>query len=298
MLLDYAGFGWNEKDDRTWAQLAGLVKRLSELPRARYFPVRYNPAYLVNRERPLSEPPGGYWTTFGKASTDDERLALLKRLEDSLAHAVQIRDVLAVNVIWMSIGQSVNDRNPALYSELSTRVLSLLDSHPMIYSYADLPNLEHDGSFERPAIKLVSVSEQLAKEVARNPTVLHEITSRGFEELLADVFRSFDYDVELTAKTRDGGRDIIAIGNTHDVKSKLLIECKRYAPENKVDVVHVRALFGVKHIERATKALLATTSSFTEPAREIERQNIYELELKDYNAVLEWIRKFREIRGL
>ena len=288
-----------EDDERKWRELFQLVDRLRDLPPANYFPIRYNPAYLVGREPSHSEPPGGFWTTFAKAtSTVEERRSLLRQLETSLARAIKARDILAVNVIWMSIGQSVSERDPALYADLSRRVLSLLDSHPVVYSYNDLPNVEHDGSFERPAVKLVSVSEELAKAVAIDPKVLYEVTSRGFEELLADVFKSFDYQVELTAKTRDGGRDIIAIGNMHDVRSKLLIECKRYAPEQKVDVVHVRALFGVKHIEHATKALLATTSSFTEPAREIEKQNIYELELKDYDAVLQWVAKFRKIRGL
>jgi Restriction endonuclease len=77
------------------------------------------------------------------------------------------------------------------------------------------------------------------------------------------------------------------------VKSKIaetryLIECKRYAEARKVGIAPVRSLYAVKTHERATKALLATTSTFTRDATDFWRQHRWELELKDYTGVLDW----------
>jgi restriction system protein len=73
-----------------------------------------------------------------------------------------------------------------------------------------------------------------------------------------------------------------------------LIECKRYDPENKVGVSLVRALYGVKVHENATKAILATTSSFTAGAERLFEAHKWELEPKDHKGVLDWLRQARQ----
>jgi restriction system protein len=112
---------------------------------------------------------------------------------------------------------------------------------------------------------------------------------------MADVFHSFGYIVELTTPSKDGGKDIIAIRSMNGIVSKLLIECKRYVPPHKVDVGWVRQLYGIRQMEKATKALIATTSYFTRDARQLEAQHLYELELKDYDAVTAWVRDYDQI---
>jgi hypothetical protein len=52
----------------------------------------------------------------------------------------------------------------------------------------------------------------------------------------------------------------------------------------------VRELYGVKMDERATKAILATTGIFTPPANQSIRQHIWELEGRDRDGILDWIR--------
>jgi HJR/Mrr/RecB family endonuclease len=142
---------------------------------------------------------------------------------------------------------------------------------------------------------IVRVKAELVSNLAREPELLRRLSPREFEELIADIFYGFGYVVELTAPTRDGGKDVVAIRNLHGVTTKLLIECKRYNPPKTVDVGWVRQLYGVRHSERATKALIATTSYFTSDARKFERQHIYELELKDYDAVADWVQEYNQI---
>ena len=121
-----------------------------------------------------------------------------------------------------------------------------------------------------------------------DPKKLLSLTPRQFEELIAEVWSRFGYSVELTRQTRDNGRDIIAVRKS-EAEVRFLIECKRYAPSRKVDVALVRALYGVKVHEQATKAILATTSTFTKPALEIFDTHKWELEARDMTGVMNWI---------
>lgn len=120
----------------------------------------------------------------------------------------------------------------------------------------------------QPQVLVVSeeVWRRLLVECGREPNRLRELGSRQFEELVAFLFGEFGYDVELTQKTRDGGRDIIAIRHG-EVHCRYLIECKHPVTGAKIGVRPVRELYAVKVDEGATKAILATTSEFTRDAQ-------------------------------
>ena len=58
-------------------------------------------------------------------------------------------------------------------------------------------------------IEVVSfVDRALIDELQRCPDDLRVINRRRFEELIAELFNGFGYEVELTQRTRDGGKDI------------------------------------------------------------------------------------------
>ncbi|MCX6122978.1 MAG: restriction endonuclease [Ignavibacteriales bacterium] len=140
------------------------------------------------------------------------------------------------------------------------------------------------------------VDEKLIDYFSAHPQELKTMNRRGFEDLVAELFHGFGYDVELTKQTRDGGRDIIVVRNS-EVKVKYLIECKRPDPGKKVGVQPVRELFGVKNDELATKAILATTAYFSRDAKLFYEKHEWELELRDYNDLIEWIRIYLNMKG-
>lgn len=142
------------------------------------------------------------------------------------------------------------------------------------------------------------VKEQLINQFASNPNLMYSMQPRQFEELIAELLSNFGWSVELTKATRDGGCDIIAIGNNTLATSKYLIECKRYSPSNKVGVQPVRSLFGVVQSKRASKGILVTTSSFTKPANIFIQDNQLQLEGRDFTGILEWLKNYQSLRSI
>jgi restriction system protein len=89
------------------------------------------------------------------------------------------------------------------------------------------------------------------------------MTPRKFEELVADMFRNQGYEVTLTPSSNDGGMDVIAVRRDGIGTVMIVVECKRYAEDNKVGVEIARGLYGVVEQRRATRGIIATTSFFT-----------------------------------
>nr|WP_246814718.1 restriction endonuclease [Ferrimonas balearica] len=144
-----------------------------------------------------------------------------------------------------------------------------------------------------------SVAE-LISALKQSPYLLDEVTPRQFEEIVAEVFRSKKgFKVDLTKRTRDGGKDIIAIHTDEiGIKNKYFIECKRYAESNKVSVEVVRSLYGVMNTaDGPNKAIIVTTSTFTEDARKFvaqEARSSWDLALVDRAQLLDWLFGYRE----
>ena len=139
-------------------------------------------------------------------------------------------------------------------------------------------------------------SESLIKHFQKHPNDLKVIDRRKFEELVAELFSGFGFEVELTQQTRDGGKDIIAI-QRKPVGVKYLIECKRPEPGNPVSVSVVRELLGVKNDERATKGILVTTTHLSPDAQVFVNKNNWELEAKEFNGLTEWVDEYLRLKS-
>lgn len=132
--------------------------------------------------------------------------------------------------------------------------------------------------------------QKVVRETFSRSETLLQMGSREFEQLIAEIWRRFGYQVELTKATRDGGWDVIAVKQSAEMASRILIECKRYDFHNPVGVSIVRELYGVKSHQKATKAILATTSHLTADASEFISDHLWELEAKDHDGIVEWVK--------
>jgi hypothetical protein len=63
-----------------------------------------------------------------------------------------------------------------------------------------------------------------------------------------------------------------------------------------VDVQAVRALWWAKQRERATKAVMATTGRFARETIDEFESHVWELELRDFDGLIEWLNLWKERR--
>jgi len=161
----------------------------------------------------------------------------------------------------------------------------------VIHCYDDDKHVSDAVPEIRPII--LNVNDEIIKYLARHPTKIHDLSSRKFEELIADILRNFGFEVELTRATRDGGKDIVAYIRTQATAFLTYVECKKYAADHKVGVDVVREVYGVQRIYKANKSLIVTTSSFTRDAVEARRHIENEMDLKDLEDLKVWLQIYR-----
>ena len=164
-------------------------------------------------------------------------------------------------------------------------------SDTKILLFEDLIELEipHKGS----AIALLSSEtwDDIISRLSVNPEELHNFDPTRFEELIAELLTRDGFNVQITGRTRDGGRDILAVHRDLLGEHLYLVECKRWSPNQAIGVEIIRALYGVVEHERASAGILVTTSRFTSGALCFATPIKYRMSLKEYEDVVNWIRK-------
>lgn len=142
--------------------------------------------------------------------------------------------------------------------------------------------------------KLVVVNEQILERLRARPQDIHQIGHRKFEELIAELLDDMDFDVELTQATRDGGRDVLAYWNSPVGRLLVLVEAKKHRPDRPVGIQLVRTLYGTLMDEQANSAMLVTTADFSPDARKFEAKHKWQLALKNYTDLVEWIENYKK----
>lgn len=138
-------------------------------------------------------------------------------------------------------------------------------------------------------IDVSEVNDWMLNELNKNPTDLYQLSSRRFEELVAELLIRKGYNVELTPATRDGGKDIYA-ARKDDLGSFLyIVECKKYKPTYKVGVNVLRDLYGVLSKEKATYGVAVTTSYFSKPAQDFQQELQFQMSLQDFDSIKQWL---------
>lgn len=132
---------------------------------------------------------------------------------------------------------------------------------------------------------------ELITRLSTSPHLLHEISPRKFEELVAELLSRDGLEVHLTPETRDGGRDVLAFHQTPVGRLLYLVECKRHHPSRPVGIAIVQRLYGIVAQERATAGLVVTTSRFSKEALSFGDTVRHQLGLRDYEALKQWLLK-------
>lgn len=134
--------------------------------------------------------------------------------------------------------------------------------------------------------------------IYRAPKLIHQLTPRQFEQLVAEILEELGFQgVELTPRSGDKGRDVVASKHVNGVPILFAFECKKQKPQRKVGVGVARALLGTlnQSTTRANVGVLVTTSTFTRGA-----QNFFLTEAqvkgRDFRGVVEWLEEIERLR--
>ncbi|MBL7224682.1 MAG: restriction endonuclease [Desulfobacteraceae bacterium] len=124
--------------------------------------------------------------------------------------------------------------------------------------------------------------------------VIDQIAWEAFEKLVAEIFASRGFSVDLTGRIRNRSADIIAVRtDTFGVQTKYLIECKRYAKSRRIGLDIVNAVMGAARRSNVDHAFLVTSSYFTEDVQRQENQlRDLRLHLRDGDDVVQWLQDY------
>lgn len=122
------------------------------------------------------------------------------------------------------------------------------------------------------------VWHRLLAELLHRPGDVFELSSRKFEELLAEIIASFGYTTSLTPNTRDGGYDVLAVRREPLFPSRFLVEAKLWLPPRKVGRPVIQAVYGVGMADNCNGVMVVTPTTFAQDARSY----LDEKRLKDY----------------
>lgn len=134
----------------------------------------------------------------------------------------------------------------------------------------------------------------------KDPTAAYAIDPFKWEEIIAGAYIEAGFDeVVLTPRSGDNGRDVVAtkkgIGSI-----RIFDQVKAYKPGHLVTAEEVRALAGTLFAaQNVSKGVVTTTSDF---APRIETHDFvkslipYRLELKNKNALLQWLAELKHNR--
>ena len=139
-------------------------------------------------------------------------------------------------------------------------------------------------------VRVQAVSDALIRALAANPTLMHDLHSRQFEELMAELYTREGFEVELTPATRDGGVDLYLIRYTSFGRLLTIVDAKRNRVDRPVGVGIVRQLYGVVEEKRANAGVVATTSFFSKDAQTFQERVGVRLALQDYTDLREMLR--------
>lgn len=162
------------------------------------------------------------------------------------------------------------------------------------------------GSTRKYTLEVHSRARDLIREYLQQPDLKQHLISNmkedQFEELVADLLRDQGFDVFLTSRTRDGGKDVWASTLLAGKRVTALVECKVRRSASAIDPAIARAVVGTYFIEKSRGidvdcALMVTTSDNVGPETLSIQQSIRNFSVKDCDDVIGWMRQYGEMRN-
>lgn len=133
---------------------------------------------------------------------------------------------------------------------------------------------------EREFINNCNEIQGIINEFSNEPT--------KFEDFCADLYKKMGYKTKVTAKTGDGGYDIVMNYNN----KKYIVECKCYDQKHSIGRPMIQKLVGANQEAKADNMIFITKSNFSKDA--IVFAKTTNVELIDGDKLLELFNKYYE----
>lgn len=223
----------------------------------------------------------------GETGSDETRVEWLKRLflEDSPAFGDAITNVeyyrrlfgLDGEPAWQGLSWVLD-----LLPRWPMRAIKVLEAYFLAHMH-QLPDGRIWGIGDAQAvIRAMWIGNPTSGALKRQ--LLYELGPEPFEHVIEAMYYNMGYKTALTARTRDGGRDIEVTRDIPGGVERLLVECKLW--RRPVGVEAVRSFRGVLARDLASlKGFFISASSFTQPAREFAAGDP-QLQLLAWDALL------------
>lgn len=137
----------------------------------------------------------------------------------------------------------------------------------------------------------------IVRAIELNPRLIHDLSWRQWEEIVAAAWERFGYRVQLTPRSGDGGRDVIAT-STAGVAIRIFDQVKFRAMHRVVTADEVRSMLGTLCVyQNVSKAFVTTTSDFAPGVYEsplIQQFVPFRLELRSRMPLVSWLSRARD----
>jgi hypothetical protein len=266
------------------AKKTAQKKLLEQLHTESLEQVDAGPLQLREYQRPLTEPPDDVRSAIGR---ELRSLAFFAQLPADLPQPV----LPYARVIALRVFGGWSLERIAEHDSQSVEDVTALWQEARSW----LARRDQFASETGSLIETSPISGAVLRALQASPRLLHVLEWRAFERIIAQILESLGYEVELQRGTKDGGIDVIAVKQATEFgPHRYLLQAKR--SRYKIGVEPVRELLFLKNEYRATKACMATTSSFTSGAWKLANEHRWELELRDFDRLREWLDTFRSAR--
>lgn len=149
---------------------------------------------------------------------------------------------------------------------------------------------------------LRTISHEYMLWLQKNPQLVGKVAWEAFEKIVAEIFASRGFVVDLTGRVRNATCDAFAVRTDEfGAETRYLVECKRYEKSRRVTLSIVNQVIGAAKRMNVDHAFLVTTSTFTREvlSQKASFQNM-RIHLREQSDILQWLREYkpREDGGL
>ncbi len=132
---------------------------------------------------------------------------------------------------------------------------------------------------------------------SRHPLRLENLTWRGFEELVASVFKNQGFRTELGRGWADEGIDIRLLEHSVHGELSTLVQVKKYRKDRPIRIESIAALSGHLYDRGADKGIFVTTSRYLPSARRFAARQEKSIVLADSGDLAEWCQEISKRIG-